>query len=141
MCALYYIALKKTAVLAKLYDSAKTDNDQNDKIAKLLINDFSDPKYKEAALTNAYKLKGLHRYELSLAFFLLADELESAINVCLVSMRNWQLAIFMARVVDGPDSPLFFKIIEETVLPNDQKQKDQALCSFLRCLLRDKEEL
>jgi len=136
MCALYYVALKRNAVLAKLYDSAKTENTQNEKIANLLTSDFTIAKYKEAALSNAYKLKGLHRYELSLTFFLLAGELRSAINVCLMSMRNWQLAIFLARVVDKPDSPIFYDILKETVIPIAQKQKDQGLIMFVECLLR-----
>jgi len=55
-------------------------------------------------------------------------------------MNDWQLAIFLARVVDKPDSILFFNIIRETVLPKAQKQKDQGLCMFLECLLRGTSE-
>jgi len=50
-------------------------------------------------------------------------------------MNNWQLAILIARIVDGPHTPLFHGIIMETVLPTAQKQKDVELCMFLDSLL------
>jgi len=53
--------------------------------------------------------------------------------VCI--LKSWQLAIFIARVVDGPRTPLFHATIKEDVLPTAQKQKDCELCMFLECLL------
>ena len=44
-------------------------------------NDFSQERWRKAALKNAYDLLGRQRFEHAAAFFLLADHLKDAIEV------------------------------------------------------------
>jgi hypothetical protein len=60
-CSLFYLALKKKAVLQGLWRMAGWNREQSATI-KLLSNNFSDPRWKTAALKNAYALLGKHRH-------------------------------------------------------------------------------
>ena len=84
---------------------------------KLLKNDFSEPRWKTAALKNAYALLGKRRFEYAAAFFLLAGNLQDAVNVCIHQLDDLQLAIAIARVYDGDDSLVLRSLLEDKVLP------------------------
>lgn len=60
-CSLFYLALKKKAVLQGLWRMAAWNREQSATI-KLLANNFNDKKWKTAALKNAYALMGKHRH-------------------------------------------------------------------------------
>jgi len=53
----------------------------NDKMQKFFKNDFSQERWRKAALKNAYALLGLQRFHHAAAFFLLAGGLKDAIDV------------------------------------------------------------
>jgi hypothetical protein len=59
-CTLFYLALKKKAVLQGLWRMASWNREQNATM-RLLSNNFQDKKWKTAALKNAYALLGKHR--------------------------------------------------------------------------------
>jgi len=59
-CTLYYLALKKKAVLQGLWRMASWNREQSATM-RLLSNNFQDKKWKTAALKNAYALLGKHR--------------------------------------------------------------------------------
>ena len=80
-------------------------------------NDFSEPRWKTAALKNAYALLGKRRFEYAAAFFLLAGNLQDAVNVCIHQLDDLQLAIAIARVYDGDDSLVLRSLLEDKVLP------------------------
>jgi hypothetical protein len=63
-CALLFVCLGRTSVLAGLY---KAKRDQ--KLFEFLSRDFNEKRHQEAALKNAYALLSKHRYELSATFF------------------------------------------------------------------------
>ena len=65
--AIWFIALRKLSKLAKLYQL-----ENNDKLAKFMLSDFSKPKTLKQSERNAYLLKGQKRYTLCAGFFLLA---------------------------------------------------------------------
>lgn len=54
--------------------------------------------------------------EYAAAFFLLAGNLQDAINVCANQLNDLQLAIAVARVYDGDDSLVLRSLLEEKVL-------------------------
>ena len=58
--------MSKVSLLASLYKLAKEN-----KIHELLTRNFSEDRWKTAALKNAHVLKSKQRFELSAAFFIL----------------------------------------------------------------------
>lgn len=60
-CSLYYLALKKKAVLQGLWRMAGWNREQA-ATTRLLQNNFQDKKWRTVALKNAYALLGKHRY-------------------------------------------------------------------------------
>jgi hypothetical protein len=60
-CSLYYLALRKKAVLQGLWRMASGNREQA-ATQKLLANNFNDPKYSVKALKNAYALLGKRRF-------------------------------------------------------------------------------
>lgn len=67
-CSLYYLALKKKAVLIGLWRMANWSREQG-ATQRLLANNFNEERWKTAALKNAYALMGRRRFgELPLSF-------------------------------------------------------------------------
>jgi hypothetical protein len=60
-CSLFYLALKKKGVLQGLWRMASWNKEQV-ATQKLLSNNFQDPKWKTAALKNAYALLSKRRF-------------------------------------------------------------------------------
>jgi hypothetical protein len=58
---LYYLALRKKAILSGLWRMAGGHHEQI-VTQRLLGNNFSEPRWKTAALKNAYALMGKHRF-------------------------------------------------------------------------------
>lgn len=115
-CSLHYIALRKKNVLLGLWRMATWSREQA-ATTRLLKNDFTDPRWRTAANKNAYALMGKRRFEYAAAFFLLADNLDSAVSVLSNQLGDIQLAIAVARVYGGDDSPSLKKFLNERVLP------------------------
>lgn len=68
--------------------------------------------------------------EYSAAFFLLADRLQDAVNVCLNQLRDLQLAIAIARVYEGDQGPVLRKLLEEEVLNIAAQEGNRWLASW-----------
>lgn len=116
-CSLHYLALRKKNVLTGLWRMATWSKEQAATM-RLLKNDFADPRWRTAANKNAYALMGKRRFEYAAAFFLLADNLDSAVSVLSNQLGDIQLAIAVARVYGGDDSPSLKKFLSQRVLPN-----------------------
>jgi hypothetical protein len=54
--------------------------------------------------------------EYAAAFFLLADHLRDAVNICMNQLNDIQLAVTLARAYEGDDGPVLKEILEERVL-------------------------
>ncbi|KAK9801031.1 putative RAVE protein 1 C terminal-domain-containing protein [Seiridium cardinale] len=134
-CSLYYLALKKKAVLQGLWRMASWNREQR-ATQKLLANNFEDPKWKTTALKNAYALLSKRRFEYAAAFFLLADHLQDAVNVCLNQIKDLQLAIAIARVYEGDSGPVLRKLLEDEVLAIAAKEGNRWLASWAFWMLR-----
>ncbi|KAL1614331.1 regulator of (H+)-ATPase in vacuolar membrane [Diplodia seriata] len=115
-CSLYYLALRKKAVLVGLWRMATWSREQPT-THRFLQNNFAEPRWRTAALKNAYALMGKRRFEYAAAFFLLADHLQDAVAVLSNQMNDTQLAIAVARVYEGDDGPVLRKFLTERVLP------------------------
>jgi hypothetical protein len=69
--------LGKKHILCTLYKAEPAHK----KVYEILLNDFTLPKWKTAAEKNAMVLMSKKNYMLSIAFFLLAGNLKSALQV------------------------------------------------------------
>ncbi|KAM7391388.1 hypothetical protein PAMP_022082 [Pampus punctatissimus] len=78
--AIFYLALKKKAVVWGLYRSQK-----NAKMTDFFRNNFSEDRWRKAALKNAFSLLGKQRFQHSAAFFLLAGSLKDALNQLIIT--------------------------------------------------------
>ncbi|KFX96352.1 hypothetical protein O988_05364 [Pseudogymnoascus sp. VKM F-3808] len=134
-CSLFYIALKKKAVLQGLWRMAGWNREQAATL-KLLSNNFQEEKWKTVALKNAYALLGKHRCIYAAAFFLLADCLRDAVNVCLNQLKDLQLAIAITRVFEGENGPVLRELLEEKVLPLAAQEGNRWLASWAFWMLR-----
>jgi hypothetical protein len=55
--------------------------------------------------------------ELAAAFFLLGGSLKDAVNVCVKQLGDFQLAVALARVVEGESGPVLTYLLKEVVVP------------------------
>ncbi|OCF41725.1 hypothetical protein I317_04429 [Kwoniella heveanensis CBS 569] len=119
-CSLIFFALGKKKVVHGLWRQAPGHKEQA-MMLKFLANDFELDRWKTAAVKNAYALLSKQRYEYAAAFFMLAGQPKDAINICLRHLKDWQLGVALARVIDPHDTPgagpLLKWILEDTVLP------------------------
>lgn len=74
--------------------------------------------------------------EYAAAFFLLADHLQDAVNVCLNQIRDLQLAIAIARVYEGDNGPVLKKLLEEEVLAIAAQEGNRWLASWAFWMLK-----
>ncbi|XP_044209707.1 dmX-like protein 2 isoform X1 [Thunnus albacares] len=94
--ALFYLAMKKKAVLWGLFRSQ-----HDEKMTQFFKNNFTEDRWRKAALKNAFSLLGKQRFEQSAAFFLLAGSLKDAIEVLMEKMDDLQLAMIVARLYEA----------------------------------------
>ncbi|KAM0746323.1 hypothetical protein T439DRAFT_329776 [Meredithblackwellia eburnea MCA 4105] len=127
--SLFYLALRKKHMVITLWKQAGGHPDQRNMI-KMLANDFEEPRWKSAALKNAFALISKRRFLFAAAFFVLGDSLKDAVNICLRQLDDFQLAIALARVYEGDNGPILRSILEETVLPLAFKQGFRWLGSW-----------
>ncbi|KAK4242182.1 RAVE protein 1 C terminal-domain-containing protein [Achaetomium macrosporum] len=134
-CSLYYLALRKKAVLQGLWRVAAWNREQG-ATQRFLANNFDDPKWRTAALKNAYALMAKRRFEYAAAFFLLADHLQDAVLVCLNQLKDLQLAIAVARVYEGDHGPVLRRLLEEEVLAVAAQEGNRWLASWAFWMLQ-----
>ena len=95
--AIYYLAMKKKSVVWGLFRSKR-----DERMTQFFANNFSEDRWRKAALKNAFALLGKQRFEHAAAFFLLAGALRDAIEVSELKefwrkrndAKGWILVIF-----------------------------------------------
>ena len=125
--ALFYLAMKKKSVLAVLFKSH-----ENVRMRDFFKNDFSEERWRKAALKNAFDLLAKQRFEHAIAFFLLADSLRDAIEVCVSRLFDVQLALVIARLHD--DSQTFYQQLMKSEILGSLGNKRRSSDSFLLSL-------
>ncbi|XP_017456598.1 dmX-like protein 1 isoform X4 [Rattus norvegicus] len=111
--AIFYLAMKKKAVIWGLYRSQK-----DTKMTQFFGHNFEEERWRKAALKNAFSLLGKQRFEHSAAFFLLGGCLKDAIEVCLEKLNDIQLALVIARLFESEfdKSTTYKSILRKKVL-------------------------
>ncbi|EMD60047.1 hypothetical protein GGP41_009455 [Bipolaris sorokiniana] len=137
-CALYYMALRKKPVLVGLWRMATWSREQA-ATHRLLSNNFNEDRWKTAALKNAYALMGRRRFEYAASFFLLADRLDVAVNVLHTQLGDTQLAIAVARVYGGDESPVLLDFLKNKILPQAAREGNRWLAIWAYWLLNRKD--
>ncbi|KAG8835972.1 regulator of (H+)-ATPase in vacuolar membrane [Serendipita sp. 399] len=128
-CCLFYFALGKVRLVLGLWRQAAWHPDQG-VMLKFLANDFDLPRWRTAALKNAFALLGKRRFEMAAAFFLLGGSLRDAANVCLKQMGDFQLAVALARVVEGDNGPVLIELLKTAVIPMAFREGNRWLGSW-----------
>ncbi|ETK75715.1 hypothetical protein L915_17713 [Phytophthora nicotianae] len=97
---LLYVALGKKKVLSAL--AKLTQSESNKTLASFLNNDFSEKRWSNAAVKNAYSLLSKKKYEPAAAFFLLSEppRIQDAIRVLSMRLGDPSLALVIARLVE-----------------------------------------
>uniref|UniRef100_A0A6B2EFJ9 Putative rabconnectin n=1 Tax=Phlebotomus kandelakii TaxID=1109342 RepID=A0A6B2EFJ9_9DIPT len=123
--ALYYVAMKKKSVVWGLFRSKR-----DEKMTQFFANNFNEDRWRKAALKNAFALLGKQRFDHAVAFFLLANSLNDALNVCLTKLEDIQLALVITRLYEGehdPTPPSFKKLLFEEILGCDSDGNNQDI--------------
>ncbi|NXU54405.1 DMXL1 protein, partial [Turnix velox] len=134
--AIFYLAMKKKAVIWGLYRSQK-----DTKMTQFFGNNFTEDRWRKAALKNAFSLLGKQRFEHSAAFFLLAGHLKDAVEVvCLEKLNDIQLALVISRLyesefeVSSTYKSVLQKRILGTVSPGKESSGSMHCDPFLRSM-------
>ncbi|XP_010084428.1 PREDICTED: dmX-like protein 1, partial [Pterocles gutturalis] len=133
--AIFYLAMKKKAVIWGLYRSQK-----DTKMTQFFGKDFTEDRWRKAALKNAFSLLGKQRFEHSAAFFLLAGHLKDAVEVCLEKLNDIQLALVISRLyesefeVSSTYKSVLQKRILGTVFPGKDSLANMHCDPFLRSM-------
>ena len=129
-CALLYIALGKKKQLQALCKAVR-----NDKLYTFLSKDFSEPRWRSAALKNAYSLLSKQQFELAAAFFLLGDELASALKLCARQLGDLQLSLVLSRLHTSDNPEILRDTVREELLPDAKASGDSWLWAVAHLLL------
>ncbi|XP_039947046.1 dmX-like protein 1 isoform X2 [Hirundo rustica] len=121
--AIFYLAMKKKAVIWGLYRSQK-----DSKMTQFFGNNFTEDRWRKAALKNAFSLLGKQRFEHSAAFFLLAGHLKDAVEVCLEKLHDIQLALVISRLYESEFevSSTYKSVLQKRVLGNVSTGKESS---------------
>ncbi|XP_018412810.1 PREDICTED: dmX-like protein 1 [Nanorana parkeri] len=125
--AIYYLAMKKKAVVWGLYRSQREA-----KMTQFFGNNFSEERWRKAALKNAFALLGKQRFEHSAAFFLLAGSLKDAVEVCLEKLHDLQLALVISRLYESEfeKSSTYKSILQKMVLGVESHGRESSLSNM-----------
>jgi len=91
---MWYLILGQKQKLCALY---KIES-QYKKVYELLLNDFTIPKYKTIAERNAMALMSKQNYLTAIGFFILSQNVASAIQVTLTRLNDPILAVLIYRL-------------------------------------------
>ncbi|KAJ2327856.1 regulator of (H+)-ATPase in vacuolar membrane [Coemansia sp. RSA 2702] len=128
-CAIFYLALKKQRLLHGLWRTAQT-HPEHSKMLAFLAHDFTEIRWRTAAAKNAYVLLSRQRYLDAATFFLLSGKLADAARVCVVQLKDIQLAVTICRCYEGDAGPVLKDLLWKHVLPDALKRQDRWLASL-----------
>lgn len=129
-CSLLYFALGKVRLVHGLWRQAP-GHKESALMLKFLSNDFSLPRWKTAALKNAYALLGKQRFEYAAAFFVLGGGVRDAVNVCVRNLNDPLLAVALARVLEPePCGPVLKELLSTVIVPLAFREGNRWLGSW-----------
>lgn len=130
-----YLAIKKKQVLVGLWRTVY--HPEKDKVLKFLSNNFSEERWRSAALKNAFVLLGKHRYMDAAYFFLLAGQVKDCCITLCNKLDDTELALVVAKV--NSDKETVMHIIENFILPKALIKGDRWMTSWAFWEMKQKE--
>uniref|UniRef100_A0A1I8FCF9 Rav1p_C domain-containing protein n=1 Tax=Macrostomum lignano TaxID=282301 RepID=A0A1I8FCF9_9PLAT len=137
--AVFYLAMRRVKVIAALYKTVS-----NQKLQDFFRQDFSQERWRTAALKNAFDLLGKQRFEHAAAFFLLGNSVKDAVEVCVTKLNDLQLAIVLARLhaaegvlVSNSNQPLADLLNKYVLSPTGRYYSNPFYRSMAHWLLKD----
>lgn len=102
------------------------------------MSDFTQPKPKVVAGKNAMALVGKKKYHLACSFFLLAQDLQGAVQVAIERCQDPVLAVLMCRIQDPKnETKVLTKMVEQHFIQRGTKFNDPYLRSLGMWLTKD----
>ncbi|KAG7661839.1 RAV1 [[Candida] subhashii] len=142
--SLFYLALHKKQILIGLWRTVSHQEQQ--KMLKFLSNDFTQTRWKSAALKNAFVLLGKHRFMDAAYFFLLGDAPADCCSTLASRVGDVALAIAIAKVYSGTAKPhdendkqSLITVIENYILPKAVLNGDRWTTSWMFWQMGSKE--
>ena len=111
--ALFYLALNKKPVLCGLYRTIK-----DERMHQFFQHNFSEDRWRRAALKNAFALMGKQRFEHAVAFFLLAGSVQDAAEICIEKLKDFQLALMIIRLRENGELT-YHQLLKNHILPEE----------------------
>lgn len=130
-----YLAIKKKQVLVGLWRTVY--HPEKDKVLKFLGNNFSEERWRSAALKNAFVLLGKHRYMDAAYFFLLGGRVKDCCITLCNKVKDIELALVVAKV--NSDRETVMHIIENFILPEAILKGDRWMTSWAFWEIKQKE--
>lgn len=130
-----YLAIKKKQVLVGLWRTIS--HPEKEKVLKFMNNDFTEQRWKSAALKNAFVLLGRHRFMDAAYFFLLAGLVKDCCVTLCNKLDEVELALAVSKVNHASD--VTKHIIENFILPRALLKGDRWMTSWVFWQLKLKE--
>ncbi|KAI5968444.1 RAV1 [Candida theae] len=143
LVSLLYLALRKKQILIGLWRIV--NHEEKTKMLKFMSNDFTDARWKSAALKNAFVLLGKHRYMDAAYFFLLADKPYDCCSTLATKVEDISLAIAVAKIYFGvqnigkESNEVLVQVMEKFVLPRAIENGDRWSTSWVFWQMNDKQ--
>ena len=90
------------------------------RMATFFNNNFSEERWRKAALKNAYSLLSKQRFEHAAAFLLLAGSFWDAIQLCINRLKDIQMALVISRLYEN-ENMSYKGVLTEFVVGRDKK--------------------
>lgn len=137
--SLFFLALRQKARLLALWRIATWHREQRS-TTNFLKRDFSQPAAQTAAKKNAYALMGKRRFAYAAAFFLLAEDAQSAVSVLAMQCHDANLAIAVARMYAGDGSACLIRLLEDRIMPKARGEGDRWCLSWCHSVMGQKDD-
>ncbi|ODV76756.1 regulator of V-ATPase [Suhomyces tanzawaensis NRRL Y-17324] len=129
--SLIYLALRKKHILIGLWKTVSHPDQA--KMIKFLNNDFNEPRWRSAALKNAFVLLGKHRYLDAACFFLLGNSVKDCCLTLANKVNDRALAIAVSKISNGGEGVdvSLLGVIENFIIPDSIESGDRWTTSWI----------
>ena len=96
-CAILYLVLGRRSILRTLWKAGGIADAEGSRMVSFLASDFEDEHVRSIAAKNAFAALAKQRNRLAIIFFILANRLEDALQVCFERLQDYHLGFLIAR--------------------------------------------
>lgn len=96
-CAILYLILGRRSILRTLWKAGGVADAEGSRMTSFLASDFEDEHVRSIAAKNAFAALAKQRNRLAIIFFILANRLDDALQVCFERLQDYHLGFLIAR--------------------------------------------